>query len=79
MPAKPIVEGTFGPMLSLYSTESPNGNTTVDIESLAVDFMSFMKAYAQFEGQSKSQIMDKLARTWDLVEVKITIPPAAKN
>lgn len=69
---------SFITMLSIYSSEAQNG-TSVDVEGLVVDFISFLKAFGQMEGLTKAQIMERLSITWDLLEVTIQIPGSAKQ
>jgi hypothetical protein len=61
--------------INAYSRRSPDGGITVDVERMAVDLITVMKA----AGADKDTFLDMLGRTFDEVKVEVRIPNRAKN
>jgi hypothetical protein len=61
--------------INAYSRRSPDGGITVDVERMAVDLITVMKA----AGATKEIFLDMIGRTFDEVTVNVTIPKRAKN
>lgn len=61
--------------IKAYSTPSPDGGVTVDIEGMLVDLITIVKA----GGITKKIFLDQTSKTFDEVEVMVTIPDKNKN
>jgi hypothetical protein len=61
--------------INAYSRPSPDGGITVDVERMAVDLITVMKA----SGATKELFLDMIGRTFDEVSVNVRIPKRAKN
>ena len=60
--------------LNAYSTRVPGG-TKVDVEGMAVDLVSVMKAF----GCPRHEFLELMAQTWDSVEVAVDYSKVTKQ
>jgi hypothetical protein len=61
--------------LNAYTTATPDGGVTVDVEGMLVDLITVLKA----SGHAKADFLRLADSTWDEVEVSIRIPNSAKH
>jgi hypothetical protein len=62
--------------INAYSRPSPDGKgVTVDVERMAVDLITVMKA----AGATKDTFLHMIANMFDEVRVEVRIPKRAKN
>jgi hypothetical protein len=61
--------------INAYSRRSPDGGVSVDVERMAGDLVTVMKA----AGATKELFLDMIGRTFDEVKVEVRIPNRAKN
>lgn len=61
--------------LAGYTSPLPNGGVTVDVERMAVDLITVMKA----AGATKDTFLDLIGRMFEEVHVSVKIPGRAVN
>jgi hypothetical protein len=61
--------------INAYSRPSPDGGVTVDVERMAVDLITALKA----SGANKETFLEMVGQMFDDVIVNVRIPKRAKN